>query len=156
MWIRNQMKIPCKIKLSCCWHKRACFVDYGVYIQKKRNAHSNKTIDNSFVISITFLSTRSDLIQECFRSYNTLSLVTQENIMHLDTYDNYFSSQQTHVNHELIVFCITGWIESEPSHPFSSPTDNWTWTWFCTHICRHETIIFIFWNKKTICQIVLV
>ena len=28
--------------------------------------------------------------------------------------------------HELIVFCIAGWIESESSHPFSTPTDNWT------------------------------
>ena len=48
------------------------------------------------------------------------------------------------------MFCITGWIESEPSNTFNNPTDDWNWTWFGAHICRHETRLLIFWNKKTI------
>ena len=47
---------------------------------------------------------------------------------------------------------ITGWIENELSHPFSTTTDNWTWTWFGAHICRYDTRLLIFCNKKTILQ----
>ena len=49
--------------------------------------------------------------------------------------------------HELLVLCITGWIEYEPSNAFSTPTDNLNHTWFGTHIFRHDTRLLIFWNK---------
>ena len=57
--------------------------------------------------------------------------------------------------HELIVFCITGWIEYESSHPFSTPSDNCTWTWFGTNVFWHDTRLIIFWNKNTIVKLLL-
>ena len=51
------------------------------------------------------------------------------------------------------MFCITGWIESESSHPFGTPADNWTWTWFGVHICRQDIRLIIFWNIETIVKI---
>ena len=53
------------------------------------------------------------------------------------------------------MFCVTGWIEYEPSHTFSTPTDNWTCEWFGAHIFWHNTILLIFWNKKNIVDIFL-
>ena len=46
-----------------------------------------------------------------------------------------------------MVFCITGWIESEHIHQFINSDDNWTWTWSGAHILWHNTIIIIFENK---------
>ena len=58
-------------------------------------------------------------------------------------------------SHELIVFCITVLIESEPSHLFSTPADNWALTWFGARIFQNYTILLIF-GKKYHFQIVLV
>ena len=55
----------------------------------------------------------------------------------------------------MTVLYITGWIESESSNTFSTPTDNWTWTWFGKHIYRHDTRLLIFWNKDTIVKLLL-
>ena len=52
--------------------------------------------------------------------------------------------------HEFIVFCFTIWIKSESNHPFSTPTDYWTCTWFVAHICWHDSGIIILWKKETI------
>ena len=54
-----------------------------------------------------------------------------------------------------MVFNITGWVEPEPSNPFSTPTDNWTRTWFGTHTCLHDTRLLIFWSKNTILKLFL-
>ena len=43
-----------------------------------------------------------------------------------------------------MVLCITDWIESEPNHPFITPTNNWNQTWFGSHILWNKTIIIIF------------
>ena len=48
-----------------------------------------------------------------------------------------------------------GWIESEPCHPFSTTTDNWTWTWFGAHIFHNDIRLLIFWNKKTTVKLFL-
>ena len=48
------------------------------------------------------------------------------------------------------MLCITGWIESESSHPFITPTNNWTCTWFGAHIFWHDTRLLMIWNKETI------
>ena len=47
-------------------------------------------------------------------------------------------------------FIITGWVEVESSNIFITMTNNWTHTWFCTHIFWHDSRFFIFWNKDTI------
>ena len=65
------------IKPSCCWHSRACFVYHMIFIQILVNLCSNTTVDDSFVVSITFSSTRADLIQDYLRSHNTFYLVPQ-------------------------------------------------------------------------------
>ena len=57
-------------------------------------------------------------------------------------------------SYELIVFYLASWIESESSHPFSTPTGYLTWTWFGAHICRHDTGLLIFWKKETIVKLI--
>ena len=51
------------------------------------------------------------------------------------------------------MFCITGWIGPEPSHPFSTPNDNWALTWFVAHISRYDTRLLIFWKKNAFVKI---
>ena len=53
-----------KIKPSCCWHVWAWFFDHGVYIEMLGNECIDKTVNGIFVLSIIFLSTRADLIQD--------------------------------------------------------------------------------------------
>ena len=45
---------------------------------------------------------------------------------------------------------VTGWVENEPSNTFSTPTDNWTWTWFGAHILLYDIRLIIVGNKNTI------
>ena len=51
------------------------------------------------------------------------------------------------------MFCVTGWEESEPSNPFSTLTDNWTWKWFGEYIFWNETRLIIFWGKITLSKV---
>ena len=143
-------------KSSCCWHTQAWFVDHGLDIHIWLNVRSNMTINDSFVISMTFLSTRADLIQYYVRSHDTFSLVTQDQIIHLYTSNNFLFYNKLMKSHELIVIYIIGWIEYEPSHTFITPTDNWTWKWFDAHIYRNDTILLIFLEQLDHCKIVLV
>ena len=53
------------------------------------------------------------------------------------------------------MFCITGWKEYEPSHPFSTPTDNWT-EHYLLHISAGIKLDLSYFGKKYHCQIVLV
>ena len=54
-------------------------------------------VDDIFVVSMTFLSTQSDLIQNYARLHKPFILVTREKIIHINTSHNSFSSQQTNV-----------------------------------------------------------
>ena len=57
-------EMPCRIKLFCCWHLRVCFVDHRTDIQIWGYVRSNMTIDGSFIVSMTFLITQSEIIQD--------------------------------------------------------------------------------------------
>ena len=76
------------------------------------------TVVASFVVLMTFLSTRADIIQDYARPRNTFFLVTREHIIHLYTPHNYFSLQETLVisRFDSVLYHWMGriWTQSSP------------------------------------------
>ena len=137
--------------MSCLWHAWACFSNHRVDIKVLLNECSNRT-------SITF--------SPCQLHFWAHHLNFSEKHRYAEHDTNYARSNNSlsvaslfcnklMYYHDFIVLCITGWLESEPSHPFITPTGYWTWTRFCAHIYWYNTRFIIFWNKNTILKLFL-